>query len=88
MSAYNGQNFIEEQINSILSQQVPAQYEVKLYIRDDHSSDLTRDKLETIAKLDTDKIVLLKNIDGNLGVTQSFLKFRQILSFILMGMTL
>lgn len=72
MSAYNGQNFIEEQINSILSQQVPAQYEVRLYIRDDHSSDLTRDKLETIAKLNTDKIVLLKNIDGNLGVTQSF----------------
>lgn len=72
MSAYNGQNFIEEQINSILSQQVPEQYEVKLYIRDDHSSDLTRDKLETIAKLNTGKIVLLKNIDGNLGVTQSF----------------
>lgn len=72
MSAYNGQNFIEEQINSILSQQVPAQYEVRLYIRDDHSSDLTRDKLETIAKLNTDKIVLLKHIGGNLGVTESF----------------
>lgn len=72
MSTYNGQNFIEEQIESILSQQVPAQYELKLYIRDDQSSDLTLDKLEAIAKSNTDKIVLLKNIDGNLGVTKSF----------------
>ena len=41
MAAYNGIPFISEQIDSILSQ---AEVDVRLFVRDDGSSDGTRDR--------------------------------------------
>ena len=46
MASYNGIPFISEQIDSILSQ---AEVDVRLFVRDDGSSDGTRDLLQRYA---------------------------------------
>ena len=40
MSSYNGERFIEEQIDSILAQQ--GEFDLFLHVRDDHSTDQTK----------------------------------------------
>ena len=47
MSAYNGENFIEQQIKSVLDQKC---VEVRLVVRDDGSTDNTMEILHRIAK--------------------------------------
>lgn len=71
MSSYNGEKYIEEQIESILNQEG---VELSLLIRDDGSKDGTRRILEQVQKNDTRvKCVFEENI----GVKKSFLKLVQ-----------
>lgn len=66
MSSYNGEKYIREQIDSILSQEG---VEVTLYIRDDGSTDKTRNIIE---EYNTDSNVI--TIYGeNLGFQRSFM---------------
>lgn len=62
MSAYNGEVFIEEQVNSIINQTIP----VHLTVRDDGSIDNTISILEK-----RECITLIKG--ENMGATESFL---------------
>ena len=57
MSTYNGQTFLEEQINSILNQTFS---DFTLYIRDDGSSDDTVSIIEGLAAMDS-RIRLVKD---------------------------
>ncbi|MBZ1503429.1 glycosyltransferase family 2 protein [Leuconostoc mesenteroides] len=72
MSTYNGEKYVEEQIISIFHQNYDeSQLNLTLYIRDDHSSDSTR---EIIAKL-SKKYNIVLDFDGqNLGFAKSFYK--------------
>lgn len=68
MSTYNGQKFLEEQINSIQSQQGNERdFKIQLYIRDDKSNDNT---MNQISKLPN--ITIVPNGDQNIGVKSSF----------------
>lgn len=66
MSTYNGEKYLEEQLNSILKQSYP---EISLLIRDDGSSDRTLEILERYAK----KYENIEYYSGkNIGVVKSF----------------
>lgn len=65
MSAYNGKKYIREQIESILSQTYP---DIRIYIRDDGSSDGTDRLLSDYEK--AGKITLLRG--ENVGYIKSF----------------
>lgn len=67
MSTYNGELFIKEQIDSILSQSFS---QFTLYIRDDGSNDAT---LKIINEYTDPRVVLVKDQLGNLGSSRSFL---------------
>lgn len=45
MSTYNGEKYLKEQLDSILFQQVPDRVEISILVRDDGSSDGTRELL-------------------------------------------
>ena len=72
MSTYNGQTFLEEQINSILNQTFS---DFTLYIRDDGSSDDTVSIIEGLAAMDS-RIRLVKDgssaSNKNIGFGASF----------------
>ena len=68
MATYNGDQFIEEQINSILAQK---NVQVSLYIRDDHSTDRTREIIDTYQR-SNGKIFLLPSKSEQLNVTRNF----------------
>ena len=66
MSTYNGEKYIQEQLESILTQ---TYHNIKIYVRDDGSSDQT---LEILKKYENEnKIILLKGT--NKGFIGSFL---------------
>lgn len=67
MSTYNGEEFLEEQINSILNQK---DVELELNIRDDGSSDGTCEVLKKFEGKDNVRIIYGENI----GFAESFLK--------------
>lgn len=67
LSAYNGEQFISEQIQSILNQTHAA---VSILIRDDGSTDKTLELLNQWVTTHPDKIKLLKGT--NVGVVSSF----------------
>lgn len=77
LSSYNGENFIEEQIQSILCQE---NVDVTIYIRDDGSSDRTVSIVKKLVNIH-DNIILEqgKNVGFNksfwLGVKEAFNKF-------------
>lgn len=71
MSSYNGEKYIEEQIDSILEQK---SVEVSLLIRDDGSKDATRAILKKRMKKDV-RITCV--FEENIGVKRSFLKLVQ-----------
>lgn len=71
MSTYNGQKYLQEQINSLLSQQG---VDVEIIIRDDGSKDNTPSLLDVYAQQDS-RITVLK--EQNVGVTASFNKLAQ-----------
>lgn len=68
MSTYNGEEFVEEQIKSILAQ---VDIEVNLIVRDDNSTDGTRLILEKLSK-DNPNISVIWG-EENLGACRSFL---------------
>ncbi|MGG4094718.1 glycosyltransferase family 2 protein [Paenibacillus lautus] len=67
LSAYNGEKYISEQIQSILNQ---THSSILILIRDDGSTDQTVEILEQLMKIYPDKIKLLKG--PNIGVVPSF----------------
>lgn len=73
MSAYNGEKYISEQVESILNQR---NVDIKLIIRDDGSTDGTRRILTELAKSSKIEVILGHNI----GYTASFM---QLISVIL-----
>jgi len=73
MSSYNGEEYIEQQIDSILTQKTSC--DVRLFIRDDGSQDCTVD----IIKHYIDQGAPITLFEGeNLGYNQSFFKLLQI----------
>lgn len=68
MATYNGEKYIEEQINSIISQTYT---DWNLLIRDDKSSDRTVKKLEELEKKDS-RIKIIRDRKGNLGIVKNF----------------
>lgn len=69
MSTYNGAQYIEEQMDSILGQN---DVDVSVLVRDDGSKDSTVSVLKRYAK-DNDNVVLVDDSD-NLGVGNSFMR--------------
>jgi len=68
LSAYNGENFIEEQVESILAQ---SGVNVRLYIRDDGSTDKTRDILERLLQKHP---AICLDYGQNIGAAQAFMQ--------------
>lgn len=68
LSSFNGENFIKEQIDSILSQTIDGR-NLHLFIRDDGSTDSTLNILNNIASCDTRVSVFSGN---NIGYVKSF----------------
>lgn len=66
MSTYNGEKYLEEQLKSLFSQTYS---NIKIYVRDDGSSDKTK---EILCKY-KEKIVIVESTK-NLGVVQSFMQ--------------
>src|SRR5690554_3666064 len=69
MATYNGEKYLEEQIDSILSSTYK---DFKLYIVDDGSRDSTMEILNRYQKQYPDKIHVKRN-ETNMGVTLNFL---------------
>lgn len=67
MSSYNGENFLDEQIDSIINQK---NVNVTLLIRDDDSSDTTKD----ILKKWSERPNILVYLEDNIGVGKSFMR--------------
>lgn len=76
LPTYNGEKYIQQQINSILSQTVQNWY---LYIRDDNSNDKTPQIIREYSKKFPDKITVITDRKGNLGVTNNVF---EILSYV------
>lgn len=71
MSTYNGQSFLNRQIDSILAQS----YEnLVLMIRDDGSTDATLSIVSAYSSLYPEKVIVMEDDLGNLRSTQSFLE--------------
>lgn len=67
MSTYNGERYIEEQIDSIMGQKG---VDVKLYVRDDGSHDQTQDIIKELMKKYDHRIILYSG--DNKGYKKSF----------------
>lgn len=67
MSTYNGEKYIEEQLNSLLSQTYK---EIDILIRDDGSTDRTINLIEDYIDKNKENITLIKG--KNIGVVNSF----------------
>lgn len=68
MSTYNGEKYINEQINSIFQQE---EIDVHLTVRDDGSTDNTKNILNEIYKKYPDKVKIIEGV--NLGYRKSFM---------------
>ena len=66
LSAYNGEKYLREQLNSILSQK--GEFTLSLYIRDDGSSDGTEDILREYEE--KENVTVLRG--SNIGITESY----------------
>jgi glycosyltransferase involved in cell wall biosynthesis len=71
LATYNGEKFLNEQIDSILSQSCK---DWQLLIRDDGSTDATVQIINSYIKQYPDKIKLIEDNLGNLGVGHNFEK--------------
>ena len=69
LSTYNGEAFLQEQIDSILGQ---TGVTVKILARDDGSTDDTVEILSRFSKKEPDRFNLLAGPEGNIGVVKSF----------------
>lgn len=71
MSTYNGEKYLQSQIDSIKEQEYK---DWNLYIRDDNSSDNTREIIEQNERIDSRIVWINKDEKDNVGVKMSFLK--------------
>lgn len=71
LSTYNGEKYLETQLDSILMQDYT---NWKLLVRDDASTDTTLLILNTYIQKHPDKIQLLNDNEGNMGYSNSFSK--------------
>ena len=71
MSTYNGEQLVEEQIDSILAQQLEG--DLRLFIRDDGSKDRTPEILSRYASLHSNVDFINEKQITNLGIQKSFL---------------
>lgn len=69
MSTYNGERFLQEQLDSLLAQDFA---DWRLIVRDDGSSDATPAMLQSFVDAHPDKAVFLKPDGRNLGPSQGF----------------
>lgn len=69
LSVYNGYRFLSVQLDSLLSQTYP---EITIWIRDDGSSDRTKDVINTYRDNFRDKVNLIEDELGHAGVYRSF----------------
>jgi len=67
LPTYNGADFIEAQIDSILGQ---SHYDIRLIIRDDQSQDQTVTLIEKYVAIDS-RVLFIKEKGGNLGLVKS-----------------
>lgn len=74
MSTYNGSRFISEQLDSIIAQTFS---DFRLIVRDDGSTDNTRDIIGEYARND-ERISLIDDKLGNLGAARSFMRLAEI----------
>ena len=70
LSTYNSEKYLNEQIDSILKQSVT---NWKLFLRDDGSTDNTLNIINQYCEKNKNKIELLIDNKGNLGVDKSFM---------------
>lgn len=68
LSTYNGQRFLQEQIESVLAQDITAHAELTLFVRDDGSRDATCAILEKYSK----EKKIQYYAEENIGVARSF----------------
>ncbi|WP_314590264.1 glycosyltransferase family 2 protein [Paenibacillus terrigena] len=73
MSTYNGEAFLDEQLQSILQQSYT---EVSILVRDDGSKDNTVSVIDRIIEKNPGEIVLISGV--NLGVVQSFFELLRV----------
>ncbi len=73
MSTYNGEKYLKEQIESILSQKLNDDCEITLFIRDDGSIDQTRDIIESYARQHGNVICVPYSNPIHKGIKDSFL---------------
>lgn len=71
LSTYNGQRYLEAQLNSLFSQTYS---NWKLLIRDDASTDGTMEIIQHFQNKHPDKLFLISNPEGNVGFALSYLK--------------
>jgi glycosyltransferase involved in cell wall biosynthesis len=69
LSTYNGQNFIETQLNSLLNQNLDG---FDILIRDDGSTDKTIEIIQLFSLKHPNRIKIIPNLNGNIGVFESF----------------
>jgi glycosyltransferase involved in cell wall biosynthesis len=69
LSAYNCEKYLPEQLDSLLAQSYA---DMRIIARDDGSADSTPAILSEYSKKFPDKIILLKDSKGNLGVKKAF----------------
>lgn len=69
LATYNGQDYVREQIDSLLAQSIQ---DWRLYIRDDASTDFTRSLCQQYVARYPDKMVMVQDSLGNLGVRGNF----------------
>lgn len=71
LSTYNGELFLEEQLLSILNNSYK---NIRILIRDDGSSDSTKNIINKFVVSNPDKVLLIEDNKGNIGSTKSFEK--------------
>ncbi|HAL45300.1 MAG: hypothetical protein A2Y12_06460 [Planctomycetes bacterium GWF2_42_9] len=69
LTTYNGERFLNQQLDSILNQSSKGW---KLVIRDDNSTDNTKTIIKNYAGKYPDKIKLIEDNKGNLGLVRNF----------------
>lgn len=69
LATYNGEAFLDEQLDSIAAQ---THGDWRLIARDDGSTDRTPEILDAFRTRHPDKVVVLEDGDGNLGVAPNF----------------
>jgi len=75
MSTYNGERYLKNQLDSILSQEFDNQkFDLKIYIRDDGSKDNTQDIIDKYVNNYPDIVNQVDKNHPNIGVKQSFFK--------------